>query len=221
MDLELTYPDLADLLCGGFNQDYEDIFGDVEDVIALYTSDPVFCVRIPLEVERILAEYEGAALDEALSSLHNGYWYELHGQTAREFLELVADRARAGAAVPEEPYASLIGQRISSVDWLETTFLQHLRRVVARPAVGGNVGPPVAVGVGDSVVEFTSGMLCSMSGARGIGDVERVRSVLGHEVLWVGTAGAGVVVATATARMFTPQGPNAPDPAFELRRVQG
>lgn len=93
MDLELEYPALADLLTGGFNQDYEDIFGGAEDVIAMYTADPVFCARVSREVDQLVSTHEGAALDETLAALHNGYAYEAHGQTAREFLGMVAARA--------------------------------------------------------------------------------------------------------------------------------
>lgn len=196
MDFELEYPALADLLSGGFNQDYEDIFGDAEDVIALYTADPVFCARVPPEVDQLVSTNEGAALDEALAALHNGYAYEAHGQTAREFLEMVAERALERAVAPVAPYSELLGQQVSSV--VE--------------------GPPVGVVVGDSVVDFTSGMMCSASGGRGLTDVEQARLAICQPVLWAGESNGGISIATARVRMFTPAGPNAPEPSFEIRQ---
>lgn len=196
MDLELEYPALADLLTGGFNQDYEDIFGDAEDVIAMYTADPVFCARAPREIDQLVSNFEGAALDGALAALHNGYAYEAHGQTAREFLGMVTERALEQAVVPVAPYSELVGQQVSSV--VE--------------------GPPVEVVVGDTAVAFTSGMMCSASGGRGLTDVEQARLAIGQHVLWAGESNGGITIATARVRIFTPAGPNAPEPSFEIRQ---
>lgn len=196
VDLEVKCPALADLLSGGFNQDYEDIFGDAEDVIAVYTADPVFCARVPREVDQLVSTNEGAALDEALAALHNGYAYEAHGQTAREFLEMVTERALEQAVAPVAPYSELVGQQVSLV--VE--------------------GPPVGVVVGDSVVDFTSGMRCSASGGRGLTDVDQARLAIGQPVLWVGESDGRISIATARVRMFTPGGPNSPEPSFEIRQ---
>lgn len=82
-------------------------------------------------------------------------------------------------------------------------------------------GPPVGVVVGDTVVVFTSGMLCSASGGRGLADVEQARLAIGQPVLWAGESDGGVSIATARVRMFTPGGPNAPEPSFEIRQAAG
>lgn len=197
MDLEHEYPALADALSGGFNQDYEDVFGDAEDVIARYTADPVFCARVPREVDQLVSTNEGVALDEALAALHNGYAYEAHGQTGREFLGMVAERALECAVVPLVPYSELLGQQVSAV--VE--------------------GPPVGVVVGDTVVDFASGMMCSASGGRGLADVEQARLAIGQPVLWAGESDGGITIATARVRIFTPVGPDAPEPAFKIRRA--
>lgn len=199
MDLELEYPALADLLTGGFNQDYEDIFGDAEDVIATYTADPVFCARVPREVDQLLSTNAEVALDAVLAALHNGYAYEAHGQTGRDFLGMVAERALERAVVPVAPYSDLVGQQVSAV--VE--------------------GPPVGVVVGDTVVVFTSGMMCSASGGRGLTDVDQARLAIGQPVLWVGESNGRISIATPRVRMFTPAGPDAPEPSFEIRQSAG
>ncbi|MGW3546951.1 contact-dependent growth inhibition system immunity protein [Janibacter hoylei] len=195
VDVDLEYPSLAELLSGGFVQEYEDLFGDAEAVISMYTADPVFCARIPDEVHRLLARADGPRLDEALRRLHNGYAYEAHGRSAREFLEMVAARARDRSVVPVAPYADLVGQQVSSVVKV----------------------PPVGVVIGCSVVEFVSGMMCSAAGGRDLTDVEQARLAIGQHVLWAGERDGGVSIATARTRIFTPVGRDTPEPSFARR----
>lgn len=83
----IRYPALADLMGSGFHQDFWDFHESPEEVVSTFTGDPIFCARIPLEVEELLGELDGPdreqRLDEVLRRLHNGYAYEARGRSAR------------------------------------------------------------------------------------------------------------------------------------------
>lgn len=114
---------------------------------------------MPSEVERLLAEHDGPSLDAALTDVHNGYAYEAHGPTANDFLEMIADRARAAAVIPEGSFAQLVGQ----------------------PILGVDEGPPATVVIGDVTVAFTSWMMCSSVNEQGRTELKLGRSTVGHE----------------------------------------
>ena len=55
----IRYPALADLMGSGFHQDFWDFHESPGDVVSTFTGDPIFCARIPLEVEELLGELDG------------------------------------------------------------------------------------------------------------------------------------------------------------------
>ncbi|MFF5322760.1 hypothetical protein ACFY2Y_03415 [Janibacter hoylei] len=187
-------PSLAELLSGGFVQEYEDLFGDAEAVISMCTADPVFCARIPDEVHRLLARAD-AHVSTRRCDVCTTATPTRPAVAAREFLEMVAARARDRSVVPVAPYADLVGQQVSSVVKV----------------------PPVGVVIGCSVVEFVSGMMCSAAGGRDLTDVEQARLAIGQHVLWAGERDGGVSIATARTRIFTPVGRDTPEPSFARR----
>ncbi|UTT65226.1 contact-dependent growth inhibition system immunity protein [Janibacter sp. CX7] len=116
MSLEEKYPALRNLMSAGFNQDFWDIDGSPEGVVSAFTHNPLFCARIPGEVERLLSEFRGEDLDDALTAMGNTYDYTEDGLTASQWLTAVADQVRS--EVPDVAYVDVLwGRTITTVEW--------------------------------------------------------------------------------------------------------
>lgn len=114
MDLEREYPALTDLMMSGFHLDFWD-FHESPEVVSTFTRDPIFCARIPLEVESLLGEFAGPdreeRLDEILWKLTNNYDYDEEGITASAWL--IAVRDQVVAETPSvEMIDALVGARV-------------------------------------------------------------------------------------------------------------
>ncbi|MHA7126643.1 contact-dependent growth inhibition system immunity protein [Janibacter indicus] len=115
MDLEREYPALTDLMMSGFHLDFWDFHESPEEVVSTFTRDPIFCARIPLEVESLLGEFAGPdreeRLDEILWKLTNNYDYDEEGITASAWL--IAVRDQVVAETPSvEMIDALVGARV-------------------------------------------------------------------------------------------------------------
>ena len=142
------YPALADLMGSGFHLDFWDFHESPEEVVRTFTGDPIFCARIPLEVEELFGEVDGPdreqRLDEVLWVLYNNFDYEEEGLSASEWLTAVRDQV-----VAETP-------RVEMVEALIGALVQALGsgRVFAR----GEGADVVATAVGESIlVAFDTG----------------------------------------------------------------
>lgn len=115
MDTAATYPALADLMMSGFHMDFWDFHESPEEVVSTFTRDPIFCARIPLEVESLLAEFAGPdreeRLDEVLWKLDNNYDYAEDGITASAWLTAVRDQVVAETP-SVEMIDALVGARV-------------------------------------------------------------------------------------------------------------
>ncbi|MGO4130423.1 contact-dependent growth inhibition system immunity protein [Janibacter sp. RAF52] len=144
----IRYPTLADLMGSGFHQDFWDFHESPEEVVSTFTGDPIFCARIPLEVEELLGEVDGPdreqRLDEVLWVLYNNFDNEEEGLSASEWLTAMRDQV-----VAETP-------RVELVEALIGALVQALGsgRVFAR----GEGADVVATAVGESIlVAFDTG----------------------------------------------------------------
>lgn len=99
MDLECEYPALTDLMMSGFHLDFWDFHESPEEVVSTFTRDPIFCARIPLDVDSLLGKFAGPdredRLDEVLWKLTNNYDYDEEGITASTWLTAVRDQVVA------------------------------------------------------------------------------------------------------------------------------
>ncbi|MGJ3508328.1 contact-dependent growth inhibition system immunity protein [Enemella sp. A6] len=184
MQLTSAFPELAQLVGGGFNQDYEDVFGTPHEVISQFTSSPVFCARLPQEVERLEAEHSDD-IDEVLAALGNGYDYEAAGLSAKEWLDEVLAQVRSEAPPVDQRYSGLLGQQVLGVssDSVPTLVLER------------------------DVVEFPLGVSCAAPGGvdeiRPHGAPALLRELVGERVVCAVETRGRLTVATPHVRVYS------------------
>ncbi|QNF93310.1 MULTISPECIES: contact-dependent growth inhibition system immunity protein [Janibacter] len=116
MSLELSFPALHNLMSAGFNQDFWELDGSPQAVVSAFTPEPIFCARIPGEVDRLVAQFEGEALDDALQEMGNCYDYAKDGLTGGDWLAAVVAQVRAEAPTTDE-ISALVGRDVTQVLW--------------------------------------------------------------------------------------------------------
>ncbi|MCT2292647.1 contact-dependent growth inhibition system immunity protein [Janibacter hoylei] len=170
----IRYPALADLMGSGFHLDFWDFHESPEEVVRTFTGDPIFCARIPLEVEELFGEVDGPdreqRLDEVLWVLYNNFDYEEEGLSASEWLTAVRDQVVAETPRVEMVEA-LIGARVVGARGGKVLVLQTSAGSIRYPggalvqALGsgrvfarGEGADVVATAVGESIlVAFDTG----------------------------------------------------------------
>lgn len=145
MDLERDFPTLGNLLGAGFNQDFWEIDGSPEAVISQFTSSSVFAARLPSDVARITARYQGADLDQALLELGNNYAYEEDGFTGETWLAEVLAQVKRERPAPDARHLALVGQEVVGVASRPEVAVTLTRHVVTFPA-GVSVSGPDGTG---------------------------------------------------------------------------
>lgn len=136
MTLDKRYPALADLMASGFHQDFWDLYGSPEAVVSSFTDDPIFCARLPLEVDSLLGRFDEDdredRLDAVLDELDNNYDYFDDDLTPSTWLTRL--RAQVLAETPEvETVHSLTGASVVGVSGGDVLVLQVDRAAVRYP----------------------------------------------------------------------------------------
>lgn len=198
LSLSADLPELAQLLGGGFNQDFLDVFGSPEDVVSIFTRSHVFAARLPGEVDRLLARYHGAELDRALLELGTGYGYAEDGLSAQEWLAEVVAQVEREKPAPDPTYRELVGQTVTGV--VVPPRIGRIARWRRSARSARDPGPRIAVILTEHVITFAAGAGCSSTGGAGPVVVGRDPSLLveavGEQVLSVGVSSGRLWLAT-------------------------
>lgn len=98
-----------------FHQDWMDeADNDPWKVVEWVLDNEANAGRLPLEIADMLASRDDAGIDEVLNHFGNEYDYTEDGLTGRDFLEMVAERARARPPTPDSAMSPLIGRQITA-----------------------------------------------------------------------------------------------------------
>lgn len=161
MDLEREYPALTDLTMSGFHLDFWDFHESPEEVVSTFTGDPIFCARIPLEVESLLGEFAGPdreeRLDKVLWKLTNNYVYAEDGITGSEWLTSVRPVERCSRST-RTPARSATAAALWSTRWAVAECALGVRgRMLSRRPSARPSSSPTTTGSGCGLPRARSG----------------------------------------------------------------
>lgn len=191
MIAEQEYPKLAQLVGGGFNQDWQDIWGSPDQVVSMFAGTQPTAARLLGEIDR-LVEQDEESIRNVLTELGNGYDFAGVGATAAGWLRSVATQVEREAPPFDLALKDLVGQVVVSI---ETTpvMTAHLDRTRIFYPAGMGFSSPAGAGVvaaGDSV--------------------DGVSAAFGEVVVGVGTNGGELVIGTSHVELISLVGDDGP-----------
>ncbi|GAB3701949.1 hypothetical protein [Mariniluteicoccus flavus] len=153
-----------------------------------FGASPVVCTRVPVEVERLIARFDEAELDEVIGWRQQACDYGGLGLTASEFLREIARVLHACAPPPDTRWAHLIGHAVTA----------------AEP------GPQPVVVIGDVRIRFLSGFHCVARGHRS----RVVTDLVGERILYAAQNSYGLTLATDLIQLYN--GTDSEPPPFRV-----
>lgn len=185
MDLRYDFPALWQLSQAGFHQDFQDTDGTPQEVVSTLATDPVLAARLPGEVDRLVAQHPGPALEEALDAFGSNYDHAADGLSAREWLAEVVVQVEREAPPPDPRYAALVGQQVLAVAGGETVTMTLERATVELRTEGWCSAPGGVARVGPGT------------------DVSALAQAVGEPVLCAVESRGQLKVATPHVDVFT------------------
>lgn len=211
------YPAIRHLLGAGFHQDVWEDFDSWQAVVSAFTSDPVFCARLPLEVKHLLS-LPDEELSQVMGAMDDAYTRMAFDLPLRDWLQQVAEQVERERPEPDSRYAALVGRKIDSV-----TVVEDGDRFL-RVALEGNwiVDFLSGVGVRAAGPGVLAPALVPPEPPRGKPKMDPVAMVaegIGEDVLAAGGSAGRLYLATASMRVRAAK--SGPEPWFTIHRPDG